>query len=319
MNKQIFGILIMIVMTQCSPNLTSNKTNYSSKEILKPEIFGEGIISLKNESVFDIAFSPNGKTAYFTRRKENEKQKIMESNFENGSWTIPKICEFSTDRDETPFLTPDGNTLYFGSQRQIPNNPNQGNFDMNIWKVKKTGKGWSDATALPDIINQVQEKKEEWPSSNANFIFSNDGRNYIYTTMQRGTKSIEIYTTEEKNGTFSQPQKINGLFEDEKYWKYSAVYSPDGNYLIFNSSDAPGGVGGEDIFVAKKTTSGWTKATGIGTLINTKAEESSPRFSRDGKYFFFGRENRINPEKDGVWSIYYIEIKALKFKELFKN
>lgn len=312
-------MLVIIVMTQCSPNITSNKTNYSSKEILKPEIFGEGIISTKNESVFDIAFSPNGKTAYFTRRKENEKQKIVESNFENGSWTIPKICEFSTDRDETPFLTSDGNTLYFGSQRQIPNKPNQGNFDMNIWKVQKTGKGWSNATPLPDIINQVQEKNEEWPSSNANFIFSNDDKNYIYATMQRGTKSIEIYTTEEKNGTFSQPQKISGLFENEKYWKYSAVYSPDGNYLIFNSSDAPGGVGGEDIFVAKKTSSGWTKATGLGTLVNTKAEESSPRFSRDGKYFFFGRENRTNPEKDGIWSIYYIETKALKFNELFKN
>ena len=172
---------------------------------------------------------------------------------------------------------------------------------------------------MPDVINQVQQKNEEWPSSNANFIFSNDDKNYIFTTMQRGTKSIEIYSTEKSNGTFSKPEKISGLFENEKYWKYSAVYSPDGNYLIFNSSGAPGGVGGEDIFVAKKTISGWTKAIGLGTLVNTKAEESSPRFSRDGKYFFFGRENRTNPEKDGIWSIYYIETKALRFNELFKN
>ena len=319
MNRQTFGILTIAVMTQCSPNIISNKTNYSSEEILKPEIFGEGIISTKTESVFDIAFSPNGKTAYFTMRKENDKQKIMETNFENRSWTKPKVCSFSIDRDETPFLTSTGNTLYFGSQRQIPNKPTQGNFDMNIWKVEKTKNGWSNATPLPDVINQVQEKNEEWPSSNANFIFSNDDKNYIFTTMQRGTKSIEIYTTEKSNGTFSKPEKISGLFENTKYWKYSAVYSPDGNYLIFNSSDAPGGVGGEDIFVAKKTISGWTKAIGLGTLVNTKAEESSPRFSRDGKYFFFGRENRINPEKDGIWSIYYVETKALRFNELFKN
>jgi hypothetical protein len=319
MKRLFFGVVAIIVLIQCSPKITSKKNTYSSKEILKAEIFGEGIISTKNESVFDVAFSPNGKTAYFTRRKENEKQKIMESNFENGSWTTPKICSFSTDRDETPFLTSNGNTLYFGSQRQIPNKPNQGNFDMNIWKVEKTEKGWSNATPLPDIINQVQEKNEEWPSSNANFLFSNNDKDYIYTTMQRGTKSIEIYTTEEQNGTFSAPKKVNGLFENEKYWKYSAVYSPDGNYLIFNSANAPGGVGGEDIFIAKKTSSGWTKAIGLGTLVNTKAEESSPRFSRDGKYFFFGRENKTNPEKDGTWSIYYIETKALRFNELFKN
>ena len=69
----------------------------------------------------------------------------------------------------------------------------------------------------------------------------------------------------------------------------------------------------------KKTATGWTKAKSIGNLINTKAEESSPRFSRDGKYFFFGRESRTNPEKDGIWSIYYIETKALKITELFKD
>ena len=141
MNRQIFGILTIAVMTQCSPNVISNKTNFSSEEILKPEIFGEGIISTKTESVFDIAFSPNCKTAYFTMRKENEKHKIMETNFKNGSWTKPKLCSFSTDRDETAFLTSTGNTLYFGSQRQIPNKPNQGNFDMNIWKVEKTKNG----------------------------------------------------------------------------------------------------------------------------------------------------------------------------------
>ncbi len=319
MKIQTFGILAITVLTQCSPKISTNKIDYSAIEILQPKIFGEGIISTKTESVFDIAFSPNGRTAYFTMRKQNEKQKIMKTNFVKGSWTKPTVCSFSTDRDETPFLTSDGNTLYFGSERQIPGKPNLGNFDMNIWKVENTGKGWSNPTVLPDIINQVQEKNEEWPSSNANFIFSNDDKNYLYTTMQRGSKAIEIYTTEKKNGTFSKPQKISGLFDNEKYWKYSAVYSPDGNFLIFNSSNAPGAVGGEDIYVAKKTPSGWSKAVGLGNLVNTKAEESSPRFSRDGKYFFFSRENRIDPEKDGVWSIYHIETKALRLNELFKN
>ena len=102
-------------MTQCSPSIVSNKTNYSSKEVLVPEIFGKGTISTPTESVFDLAFSPSGKTVYFTKRKENEKQKIMEADYENGSWTTPKISEFSTDRDETPFITANGKTLYFGS------------------------------------------------------------------------------------------------------------------------------------------------------------------------------------------------------------
>lgn len=89
--------------------------------------------------------------------------------------------------------------------------------------------------------------------------------------------------------------------------------------ILFNSYDAEGGIGGEDIFISKKTTDGWSMAKNIGTLVNTKAEESSPRFSRDGKYFFFGREVKETPEKDGIWSIYFIETKYLQFDKLFDN
>ncbi|MBK9734424.1 MAG: PD40 domain-containing protein [Saprospiraceae bacterium] len=32
-------------------------------------------------------------------------------------------------------------------------------------------------------------------------------------------------------------------------------------------------------------------------MVNTKAEESSPRFSPDGNYFFFGREYKQNLTK----------------------
>ena len=87
--------------------------------------------------------------------------------------------------------------------------------------------------------------------------------------------------------------------------------SPNGKFLIFNSFEAPGGQGGEDIFVSQKTERGWGKAKSIGKLVNTKDEESSPRFSRDGKYFFFSRaENKGNYEY-GEWNIFYVETEYL--------
>ncbi|MBK8080219.1 MAG: PD40 domain-containing protein [Saprospiraceae bacterium] len=71
--------------------------------------------------------------------------------------------------------------------------------------------------------------------------------------------------------------------------------------------------------MSKKTTTGWTQAKSIGNLVNTKAEESSPRFSPDGKYFFFGREYRQNPTEDGIWSVYFVETAFLNFENLFNN
>jgi Tol biopolymer transport system component len=99
-----------------------------------------------------------------------------------------------------------------------------------------------------------------------------------------------LYETNFDGVHFSSPKVINGLFDDEKYVVYSAVISPDGKLLVFNSFGAPGGAG---VFVSKKTEYGWSRAKSIGNLVNTKDEESSPRFSRDGRYFFFSRAENL--------------------------
>jgi Tol biopolymer transport system component len=318
MNIRFLFFSILLAILSCAPHkVAKTNTLYSDRPIAVPEIFAEGIISTKNNSEFDICFSSDGLVAYFTRRIGSDKQKIWQSNFINEIWAAPTQLPFSTDRDETPYISPDGKTMYFGSARPIEGRQSKGNFDMNIWQVEWNGNQWGIPKPLSENINAVQEDKEEWPSSNENFIFSLDGKNFIYTTMMRAEKVVEVYKTTKKGSNFTKPERIPGLFQNEKSWKYSAVFSPDGQYLLFNSYEAEGGVGGEDIFVSKKTSNGWTKAKGIGSLVNTKAEESSPRFSPDGKYFFFGREYRENPEKDGIWSIYYIETKYLKIENLF--
>jgi Tol biopolymer transport system component len=293
--------------------------SYSSEVVDKPIIFAEGIISIKDRNVFDISFTSNGKTAYFTLRKGNEKQKIYFSNFVNHKWTEPQIASFSNDRDECPSLTPDGKTIYFGSQRPISGRTSKGNFDMNIWQTNWTNGKWSEPTPLSETINKVQIEKEEWPSSTENSIFTYDGVNHYFATMVRDSKMIEMYQTKLENKKFIQPEKIIGLFEDDKYWKSTPVISPDGKYMVFNSYGNPAGKGGEDIYISKKIANGWTKAKNIGNLINTKAEEAAARFSNDGKYFFFAREIKQNPDQDGIWSIYYVETKFLHIDQLFKN
>jgi WD40-like Beta Propeller Repeat len=317
--KQVLMLFVIIFGSCTSTKNLKNVISYSDTVVSVPALFAEGVVSTKESSEFNLTFTNDGKAVYFTRRVGNEKQKIYVSNFENKKWTTSKIATFSTDRDETPFITPDGKTLYFGSQRPIPNRQTKGNFDMNIWKTVWQNGKWCAPTPVSEIINQVQIEKEEWPSSNENSIYTRDGIDFYFATMLRGTKRIEIYQTKQMNGEFTKPVKIDGLFEDDKYWKSTPVISPDGNYLFFNAYGVLDGKGGEDIYVSKKTNNGWSKAKNVGELINTKAEEASARFSNDGKYFFFSREIKENPDKDGIWSIYYIETKYLQFETLFNN
>jgi Tol biopolymer transport system component len=298
--KLIMIIFFFSVMSCKSIQKTQTSLSYNSIVVDKPIIFAEGIISIKDRNVFDISFTPDGKTAYFTLRKGNEKQKIYLSQFINQKWTEPKVASFSTDRDECPSQTPDGKTIYFGSQRPILGRESKGNFDMNIWQTNWSDGKWSEPIPLSETINKVQIEKEEWPSSTENSIFTSDGINYYYATMLRGSKMIEMYQTKSENNEFAQPVKVNGLFDDDKYWKSTPVISPDGKYMVFNSYGNPAGKGGEDIYISKKIANGWTKAKNIGNLINTKAEEAAARFSNDGKYFFFAREIKQNPDQDGI-------------------
>lgn len=303
----IFFLVSIFILISCSEERHFSEVIYSKEVVSKPVPFAKDVISTEVNSEFELTFSVDGLKTYFSRRAPGEKQKIYISDFKNDLWSEPVLAHFSTDRDETPFISPDGSFFFFGSERPIPNRPNKGNFDMNIWMMERTNRGWSEPIPLPEHINEVQMEGEEWPTSNNNFIFSVNNDDYYFTTMKRGTKAIALYETTLIGNEFSQPRPIEGIFEDEKFWVYSAVISPDGNYLIFNSFEAPGGTGGEDIFVSKKTEKGWSLAKPIGGMVNTKNEESSPRFSRDGNYFFFSRAANLGNYEYGAWSIYYIE------------
>jgi len=314
-NLTILTLVLFAVSCHDRPHVTEIK--YADGAITEPSLFGEGIISSEGNSEFSVMFSPDGRRVYFSRRAPGEKQKIYQSDLIRGVWSDPVRSAFSTDRDETPSITPNGELFFFGSERPIPSKSNQGNFDMNIWMMKKVQDGWSEAQPLPYPINDVQQEGEEWPSSNNNFIHTIDNTNFYYTSMYRGSAAVKLYQTEYIDNVFSDPIEITGLFEEDKYWIYSAVLSPDGKYLLFNSYGVPGGAGGEDIYVSRSLGGKWSPAVPIGSPVNTKNEESSPRFSRDGKYFFFSRAaNRGNGEY-GEWSIYIIETAYLQLDTLF--
>ena len=309
-----FSFLLATCLTNCSERKAS--VSYSDTVVDKPILFAPGIISTETNNEFEMGLSPDGKTIYFTRRIGDEMQKIYVSNFENRNWSTPELASFSTDRDEMAFVTPDGNTLYFGSSREIPGKPNLGSFDMNVWKVQRIDEGWSEPEPLPEPINYVQEEGEKWPSSNNNYLFTIDGKTHYFTTMMRGGKAIDLYTSELSANKFSKPERIDGLFENDSIWKYSACLSPNGQFLVFNSYDAPGGKGGEDLFVSKKTENGWSKAKGID-LINSEGEESGGRFSPDGRYFFYAYSENLGNYEYGPWSIYFIETEYLDLEGLF--
>lgn len=75
-------------------------------------------------------------------------------------------------------------------------------------------------------------------------------------------------------------------FNHFDYYQNHAFLARDGKTLYF-TSEAPGGLGGNDIYVSQKTSNGtWGTPKNLGTPINTSFNEDAPFLANDGTLYF---------------------------------
>lgn len=74
-------------------------------------------------------------------------------------------------------------------------------------------------------------------------------------------------------------------YNNDNYSVGHACLSADGKLLFF-SSDMPGGVGGKDLYLCRKTRNGWGTPENLGAEVNTTGDEAFPFVRQDGLLFF---------------------------------
>ncbi len=145
-----------------------------------PEIFAKGIVSSNNQehsllcisqdgtemwwSIWDLPYSPEGvQKIYFIKK-------------ENGKWQQAQLAPFSGKyRDGGPFLSYDGDKLFFYSRRPIM--PDSLVNDNNIWYINRTEDGWSEPVNAGNIINTdfVEANPVLVKNNNLYFTSNRDG------------------------------------------------------------------------------------------------------------------------------------------------
>lgn len=78
--------------------------------------------------------------------------------------------------------------------------------------------------------------------------------------------------------------KIVNIGSDDYSVSHPSI-SEDNNTLYF-TSDMPGGFGGKDIYVSRRSGTTWTKPANLGPSINTSGDEMYPSIRKDGVLFF---------------------------------
>lgn len=293
----------------------------STKPIIEPVIFGEGIISTPEDEL-NAAFSPDGKSVYFSKNTPGSRQGvIVVSHFVKGRWGKPRIVEFSGQySDYDPFFSFDGSKLFFISNRPVSGTTRKKDFD--IWVVEKTQDGWGAPKNIGPPIST--ERNEYYPSLAA------DGTLYFSTERQGGKGGFDLYRSRHVAGKYGEPENLGEA--NSQFAEIDSYIAPDQSFIIFASYGRPDGLGGGDLYISYNLNGSWTKAINLGAPINSNAREYCPIASPDGEYFFFTSErgfadtppskpltyreleDNLRSVRNGLGNVYQVDMSVLKSK-----
>lgn len=288
-----YSIKSLFIAILCfSASLVAQNHPYSSdKPMPQPVLFAKGIVSTPEDDL-NAAFSPDGKTVFFTRNfPRNRMGVILYSEYRNKKWSPPQIAPFSglaTDYD--PFFSHDGSRIFYCSNR---GDDGKAKVDFDIWYVEKTTAGWSAPKSAGAPVNSTTD--EFYPS------LASDGTLYFSSNRPGGKGSYDIYRSRWEGGKFSEPENL-GDGVNTPTVELDNYISPDQKFIVFAANGRKDDLGAGDLYISVNKGSGFEAARNLGAPINSPAREYCPIGSPDGKYFFFSsfRGNLDKPRETAL-------------------
>jgi hypothetical protein len=274
--KHIFVILLLLfsvnVFSQSEVRLFLSDT---------PRIFGAGIIS-DGFSNRDMALSPDGKDLFYTLQwSYGSFSVILHAQKKNGQWSKPETAWFSGRyNDLEPSFAPDGQRLFFTSNRPVQVNDSVKDYD--IWYLQKKGENWEGPFNAGSSVNT--DKDEFYPS------LARNGN--LYFTRDNGEAKDDIFMSAYRDGHFQNPEPLSESVNSKGY-DFNAFVDPDEQFILFSSYKRKDDFGGGDLYYSLRKDSIWLPAKHFGREINSASLDYSPFVSGDKKYFFFTSKRQL--------------------------
>jgi hypothetical protein len=245
----------------------------------------------------DTAWTPDGTELYYSMWERGHGYLLTRSEGDVG-WSQPEFAAFASPEhpELEPFITTDGEWLYFISKRPLPDGVEPEKFDL--WRVPRIGGGWGTPEWLPEPVNT--EHDEFYPTLTA----SGD----IYFTSDRpgGFGGEDIWWAEWTGDGWAEPENL-GEAVNSPGPEFNSLIAPDGSWLIFGSA-REGDFGGGDLHIAFRGSDGtFLPAVNMGEPINSPRLDYCPALSPDGSIFFF-TSNRVPGESPKPMT--YTELEA---------
>lgn len=246
----------------------------------EPQLVQDGTISLPERHETWPAVDPVDGSLWFSVVEGGfDDQRLMRAPRRGDAWTEPQAVAFSdgTFGDRAPRFSADGARLLFTSNR-----PLEGRTDLNVWEVRRTGAGWGEPTPLPAPVNTPEVDMHASVT---------DAGDVVLSTRREGTVGRSDLAWIPRAGDGYGPAELLEEINDELS-QSDVLVAPDGSWLLVVVTDHPLGLGGDDLYLARRTAHGWAPLEHLPAPINSAQYEYGPSLSPDGRWLYFTSHRR---------------------------
>lgn len=246
----------------------------ASTDSLAPHL-ADGPLATRDDEL-NAAFTPDGRTVYFTRKIGDRFGVIFVSHRRGTRWSEPEVAPFSGQyADYDPFVSPDGTRLLWISNRPVDGRERS---DFDIWMAERQGDGWGAPIHLDAPVNS--DASEYYPTVAAN------GNLYFSSSRAGGKGRGDVYRSRFEHGRYGPPENLgdavnSAAFEGDPY------IAPDERYLVFTAYGRPGDGNDGDLYLSTNTAGTWSAPRRLEHGINSTVQEYAPIVSPDGKWLYF--------------------------------
>ena len=234
----------------------------------------------------ELSFADDGTMVYCSAREDMavapgdpKDLYIATFNEETGSWNTPvnmgipinaapatNVDPLRLGDDREPWITADGNTIYFKSDRSATTSPNNA---TDLFITRKVNGNWTE----PELIGfpiSTDEGNEHCPA------ILQDGETLCFASRRAGGYGgSDIYCSQQDSaGNWMEPvnqgPNINTTAEEFHF-------TQDKNGMVYFTSGRPGGFGGMDLWGSQQLgENNWGPAANLGPQVNTAGADMCP-------------------------------------------
>jgi hypothetical protein len=248
-------------------------------------LFAPGQVSTASLFESRLAFTPSRNTIYWAMTEQPSPPgsdiiaTILTADRQPGGWTVPEVASFSgVYSDSDPFVTPDGSSLFFSSNRPggvLANTPLN-----DVWVVQRTASGWGVPVNAGAAVNSPAN--ELYPSTD---LWGN-----LYFASDRDRGQWDIYRSQRlPNGRYAPAVNIGHGVNHPNRWEFNPEISPDGRSLLFATYGRPDSYGDVDIYVSRLEDGRFGQPKNLGPCVNSAAPEFHPTGLWDREELYFVR------------------------------